>query len=166
MELYEGDESIVLVEHADFNFDGYEDLKLLQFNHPHLGNSIFCVYLWDEKTSKFQYDPQIPMPDPVPHAERKTITTHHEYMGGTWGDSVYVWSGNKVIPIAEWGLANEAGMPGTNANCPWTAWCAKRINGKMRNVVMKSTGCNDTDPEMVKCTPPPRSVYVPKVQRE
>lgn len=166
MELYEGDESTVLVEHADFNFDGYEDLKILQFHHPHLGKSIFCVYVWDDKTSKFRYEPQIPMPDPVPHAESKTITTHNVYMGGTWNDSVYVWSGNRVIPIAEWGLANEAGLPGTNADCPWTAWCSKRVNGRMRSVVRKSTGCNGADPETVNCTPPPRSIYVPKVGRK
>ena len=162
MELYQGDDDKVLVEQADFNFDGYDDLRLLQFYHPHLGKSIFCVYLWDEKTSKFRYDPQIPMPDPIPHSESKTITTHNEYMGGTWSDSVYVWSEAKVIPIAEWGLANDAGMTGANVNCPWTAWCAKRINGKMRSVAMKSTGCNDTEPVPVKCTPPPRSVYSAK----
>ena len=159
MELYQGDEDKVLVEQADFNFDGYDDLKLLQFYHPHLGKSIFCVYLWDEKTSKFRYEPQIPMPDPIPHPESRTITTHNEYMGGSWSDSVYIWLAGKLIPIAEWGLANEGGTTGANANCAWTAWCAKRINGKMRNVAMKRTGCNATDPEPVKCTPPPPSVY-------
>lgn len=160
MELQHGEENTVLIEQADFNFDGFVDLKLLQFHHPHLGKSIFCVYLWEEKTSKFRYDPQIPMPDPTPHPGNRTITTHDEYMGGTWSDSVYVWSGGKIIPIAKWGLANEAGMTGRkNANCPWTAWCAKRINGRMRNVSRTATGCNDTDPAPVKCTPPPRSVY-------
>ncbi|MEO8371911.1 MAG: hypothetical protein ABI806_22180 [Candidatus Solibacter sp.] len=135
----------------------------MQYYHHHLGKSIFCVYLWDEKASKFRYEPQIPMPDPVPHAESKTITTHDERMGGTSADAVYVWSGNKIIEIAEWGLANDFGMVGANANCPWTAWCSKRINGKMRRVAMKSTGCNDTAQAPVQCTPPPRSVYSPKI---
>jgi hypothetical protein len=77
---------------------------------------------------------------------------------------VYVWSAGKLIPIAEWGLANEAGLPGTNPNCPWTTWCEKRINGKMRKIAMKATGCDHTDPEEVKCTPPPRSIYASKGQ--
>jgi hypothetical protein len=164
MELYQGDKETVLVDHADFNFDGSEDLKLLQFYHPHLGKSIFCVYLWDEKTGRFRYEPQIPMPDPVPHPETKTLTTHDEYFGGTSSDAVYVWSGDKVIKIAEWGLANEGGEVGKE-KCPWTAWCSKRINGEMKNLVMKSTGCDDTDPEPIICTPPPTSVYSPKAQR-
>jgi len=162
MELYQGDENMVLVEQADFNFDGYDDLKLLQVYVPHLGKSTFCVYLWDEKTSRFQYEPQIPMPDPIPHPESQTITTHNEYMGGTSSDSVYVWLAGKIIPIAEWGLANEGGSAGANADCPWTAWCSKRINGKMRNVAMKRTGCNASDPEPVRCTPPAPSVYAPR----
>jgi len=162
MELYEGDENQVLIEQADFNFDGYDDLKLLQFYHPHLGKSIFCVYLWDEKRSQFRYDPQIPMPDPIPHPENRTVTTHDEFMGGTSSDSVYVWLAGKLIPIAEWGLANEFGQAVANEACPWTAWCTKRINGKMRSVARKHTGCNDTAPEPVRCTPPPFSVYAPR----
>ena len=31
MRLLEGDEKLGLVRHADFNFDGYEDLELLQY---------------------------------------------------------------------------------------------------------------------------------------
>ena len=163
MELYQGDEDTVLVEHADFNFDGYEDIKLLQQRNPHLGNSIFCVYLWDEKTGQFRYEPQIPLVDPIPHAENKTITTHHEYFGGTHSDSVCVWMYGKVTEIASWGLANEGGMPGGDSNCPWTAFCYKRINGKMRTVTLKATGCNGADPEEVICTPPPvRTVNPPK----
>jgi hypothetical protein len=161
MELYEGDEDQILVDHADFNFDGFEDLKLLQFHHPHLGKSIFCVYLWDEKSSEFRYEPQIPMPDPIPHRENRTITTHDEYMGGTWSDSVYIWLAGKVIPIAEWGVANEGGPDGANADCTSTAWCAKRINGMMRNVARKRTGCDGAAPEPVKCTPPPVSARAP-----
>ncbi|MBZ5727628.1 MAG: hypothetical protein LAP87_21850 [Acidobacteriia bacterium] len=165
MELYPGEEDLNLVEHADFNFDGFEDVELLQFRHPHLGKSIFCVYLWDDKAGQFRYEPQIPMPDPIPHPENKTITTHNEYFGGTQSDSVYVWVGRTVTEIATWGLANEYGMPGGNPNCPWTAYCYKRINGKMRTVSMKRTGCDGTDPQEVTCTPPPLSmINAPKAR--
>ena len=96
------------------------------------------------------------MPDPTPHPDNRTITSHNEYMGGDWSDSVYVWSAGKIIPIAQWGLINTSGEAGANANCPWTAWCAKRINGKMRTVSRRVTACNDTDPVAVACTPPRR----------
>jgi hypothetical protein len=46
-------------------------------------------------------------------------------------------------------------MYGTNPNCPWTAFCYKLVNGKMQTVVLKATGCNETPPEEVSCTPPP-----------
>jgi hypothetical protein len=161
MELFQGDEDMVLVGHADFNFDGYEDLKLLQFYHPHLGKSIFCVYLWDEKAGRFRYEPQIPSPDPIPHPENKTITTHNEYFGGTHSDSVYVWIAGKVTEIATWGLSNEGDTLG-RSKCPWTTYCDKRINGKMRTVTLKETGCDDTAPEEVTCTPQLRVVNAVK----
>jgi hypothetical protein len=124
----------------------------------------------DSKSAKSEYsfpvrvyEPQIPLVDPIPHAENKTITTHHEYFGGTHSDSVCVWMYGKVTEIASWGLANEGGMPGGDSNCPWTAFCYKRINGKMRTVTLKATGCNGADPEEVICTPPPvRTVNPPK----
>lgn len=141
MELNDHEEIPDLVQHDDFDFDGYEDLELLRYHVPHLGKSIFCVYLWDEKAQRFRYEPQMPTVDPVAHPETKTITTHEEWIGGTWGDAVYIWLGDKLAPIAEWGLANEAGLPETNADCPWTAWCSNRIDGTMRKVVTKSTGC-------------------------
>src|SRR5882762_6633864 len=58
MQLLEGDEKLALVRHADFSFDGYDDLELLQYVNDHLGKSLFCVYLWDERTGRFRYEPQ------------------------------------------------------------------------------------------------------------
>ena len=58
MQLLEGDQKLVLVRHADYNFDGYEDLELLQYVNDHLGKSLFCVYLWDDKAGLFRHDQQ------------------------------------------------------------------------------------------------------------
>jgi len=163
MELYQEDENRNLIEHADFNFDGFEDVELLQFHHSHLGKSIFCVFLWDDKAGRFRYEPQIPSPDPIPHPETKTITTHNDYMDGSYGDSTYVWSGKTVLEIASKGIAHEKSSP----SCPWTAFCYKRINGKLRAVTLKPTGCDDTDPREVTCTPPPlRIINKPKAPPE
>src|SRR5712692_3393925 len=46
MQLLEGDEQLALVTQADLNFDGYEDVKLLQYTNDHLGKKLFCVYIW------------------------------------------------------------------------------------------------------------------------
>lgn len=159
MELYSGDEDLNLIEHADFNFDGFEDVKLLQFKHSHLGKSIFCVYLWDDKIGRFRYEPQIPAPDPIPHPDAKTITTHNEYSDGSHYDSTYVWVGNKVLEIASVGLAHDNPSP----DCPWTAFCYKRINGKMTTAFSKRTGCDDSAPEEVRCALPPlRIINAPR----
>lgn len=87
MQLLEGDEQLALVNHADFNFDGNEDLQLLQYVNDHLGKSLFCVYLWDDKTDHFRYEPQLFIADPIPHPETRTITSHNDYQGGPFTDS-------------------------------------------------------------------------------
>jgi len=157
MRLYPGDEERALVEHADFNFDGFEDLKLLQDFVPHLGKSYFCVYLWDEMSGQFRFEPQIPEPDPIPHPEDKTITTQDVYSGdATYRHALYVWIAGKVTEIARWGVTrNEPTVPGTDPACPWVAYCSKRINGKMQNVSTKEMGCNDIPVEEIACAPPP-----------
>jgi len=164
MELYEGEEGTQLVEHADFNFDGYEDLAILQYLHPHLGKSFFCVYLWDDKVGRFRYEPQIPMPDPMPDPTIQTITTHDFYQGGAVMVGVYVWSAGKVIQIAESELLNLVGTPQADPSCPWETTCAVRINGEMREIASKVTGCAGAEPERVECTPP-RSAYLPALAR-
>jgi hypothetical protein len=43
MELTEYDDERELLKHQDLNFDGFEDVQLLQYYVPHLGKSIFCI---------------------------------------------------------------------------------------------------------------------------
>lgn len=161
MTLYEGDEQLALVEHADLNFDGFEDLKVLQYVNDHLGKSAFCVYLWDNRSGHFREEPQLfgnPQPDP----KNKTIFTHEDYFGGVYTDNTYVWNGAKLLLIATKGLVSGS----SKTDCGFTSFCSKLVNGKMRGID-KPTACGDGSIEEVSCAttvPSPRK-HPPKAKR-
>jgi hypothetical protein len=138
MQLFEGDEQLALVEHADFNFDGYEDIELLQFVNDHLGKKIFCVYLWNPVSGRFQYEPQLFIADPFPHPDTKTITSHAEYFGGEHIDSTFRWEGAKLVLVGESGLVR-----GPKVDCGFVEYSRKLINGKMQTVDEKYTDCDE-----------------------
>src|SRR6266699_3984748 len=147
MQLLEGDEKLGLGRHADFNFDGYEDLELLQYANDHLGKSLFCVYLWDDRTGRFRYEPQLFIADPIPHPETRTITSHSDYQGGPYTDSTYEWNGTKLVLLAEGGITYGS----KNAQCGFTSFCQRLINGKMRKIVETPTACSGNPVEAVDC---------------
>jgi len=147
MQLLEGDEKLALVRHADFNFDGYEDLELLQYMNDHLGKSLFCVYLWDERTGRFRYEPQLFIADPVPHPETRTITSHSDYQGGPYTDSTYEWHGTKLVLLAGGGITYGS----KDARCGFTSFYHRLVNGKMRTIVEKPTACSGNPVEAVDC---------------
>jgi len=147
MQLLEGDEKLALVRHADLNFDGYEDLEVLQYVNDHLGKSIFCVYLWDHKTARFRYEPQLFIADPIPHPETRTITSHNEYQDGPHTDSTYQWRGNKLALIAEEGIDNDS----KDEQCGVTSFCRRLVNGEMRTIEEKPTACAGNPVEPVAC---------------
>lgn len=41
--LTEYDKELELLAHADLNFDGFEDVQLLQYYHPSLGTKVYCI---------------------------------------------------------------------------------------------------------------------------
>jgi len=148
MTLYEGDEDKDLVEGDDFNFDGFQDLKLLQDISDHLGKFTYCVYLWDPRTSRFREEPQLsgnPQPDP----ETKTIFTRDDYFGGAYTESSYVWRGPKLQLIATKGLVAGSSEP----DCGFTSFCSRLVNGKMQEV-KQPTACGDNPIEEVSCPAP------------
>src|SRR5690348_8970193 len=57
--LWQDDEISLLVAHADLNFDGFEDLKMLYVYVPHLGKKIYCIFLWDSKNQRFNYSKEL-----------------------------------------------------------------------------------------------------------
>lgn len=138
MQLFEGDEQLALVEHGDFNFDGYEDVELLQYVNDHLGKKVFCVYLWDPAAGRFHYEPQLFIADPVPHSDTKTITSHAEYFGGEHIDSTYRWEGAKLVLVSESGL-----IRGPKVDCGFVEYSRGMINNKMQTLDEKYTDCDE-----------------------
>jgi hypothetical protein len=130
-----------LLEHADLNFDGFEDVMLLQYYHPHLGTKVFCVYTWDNKSGLFRYAPEIPGPNPVPHPESKTITVHQDWMGGVYADSVYRWTGARFELIESSGRAYGS----DDAKCAFTDHCEKLLHGEMVTTLWRPVMCSDRD---------------------
>ncbi len=145
--MNESDSELELLQHSDLNFDGFEDLQILQFHHPHLGTRIYCIYVWDEKSGHFRYAPELPSINPVPHPESKTITVHQDWQGGIYRDSTFRWAG------ADLELINESGRVfGSDVKeCSFTDYCDKRINGKMLTTLWRPVVCSDNrvDPELI-----------------
>lgn len=127
MQLNEYDDQRELLKHADLNFDGFEDVELLQYYEPHLDKSLYCVYTWSEPGGYFRYAPEIPRVDPIPDQERKTITVHEDWQGGVYSDSTYRWSGAKVELIEK----NGRLFGSENPKCGFTDYCSKRVKGNM-----------------------------------
>jgi hypothetical protein len=146
-ELTEYDEERELLVHADLNFDGFEDVQLLQFFHPHLGTKVFCIYAWDNKSGRFRAAPEIPAVNPVPHPESKTLTVHQDWQGGVYADSTYRWTGAKFDLIEEYGRVYGS----NDSKCAFTDHCDKLINGKMVNTLSRAVVCSDDrpDPQLV-----------------
>jgi hypothetical protein len=88
-----------LVRVADFNFDGYLDLMMVGYaNMPHLGNTFYCVWLWEPKQERFKELPGAgEISDPTPDPATKTIRSHREYMGGPEVDEIYVWEKGELV---------------------------------------------------------------------
>jgi hypothetical protein len=147
MELREGDEQLDLVTHADLNFDGYEDVKLLQYADGNPAKSLYCVYLWDANAGRFRYEPQLFISNPMPDPKNRTITSHNDFQGGLFVESTYRWNGAKLEETLEKGLTYGSDKPA----CAFTVYCQRLINGKLRAVFEKATACNDGPIDDIQC---------------
>lgn len=90
-----------LLRTADLNFDGYQDLMMVGYaNAPHLGNTFYCVWLWEPKEEKFKELPGAgEIADPTPDPATKTIRSHRDYMGGPEVDEVYAWENGALVLV-------------------------------------------------------------------
>jgi hypothetical protein len=155
MQLYEGDEDLELVAHADYNFDGFEDLKILQDFNPHLAKSLFCIYLWDDRAGRFREQPLLSqIGNPWPDPKNKTISAHEDYVGGSYRDSTYVWRGTKLVMISESGVVSGS----ENPDCGFTFYCSRLVNGRTRQLIDKPIACGNQPDERLEC---PESVPLP-----
>jgi hypothetical protein len=145
MELNEYDDEWQLLKHQDLNFDGFEDVQLLQYFVPHLGKSIFCIYTWNPREASFHPAPEIPDMDPVANAWNKTITVHEDLFGGVFIDSTYRWNGVELI------LANGRVSGSSRPDCGFTEYCSRLINGKMRATASRPFGCENGPESALIC---------------
>jgi hypothetical protein len=120
-----------LVKHADLNFDGFEDVELLQDHSDHLAKYLYCIYLWDQKAGKFHLSDELTndLGDPIPHPENRTLTTHEDWFGGPWQDSTYRWVGDKLELIQQVSLLGDWSTQ-TEKQCGFDYSCGRLIHGK------------------------------------
>ncbi len=143
--LDEYDDERELLIHADLNFDGFEDLELLQEFDSHNGTSVYCIYVWDRKQAGFRHEPAIPEINPSPDTENKTILVHQDWQGGPYSDTRYRWNGPKLEVVETSGRVSGSNDP----DCAFTDYCSRLINGKMVSRRVKSGCSNQADAELV-----------------
>jgi len=147
MELNEYDEERELLVHQDLNFDGFEDVELLQYFVPHLATSIYCVYTWSAQEGRFRYAPEIPNTNPIANPANKTITMHQDYFGGVFIDRTYRLSNGKPQLVVENGRVSGS----SRADCGFTDYCSRLVNRKMVTTVQIPSTCDHDEPAALVC---------------
>jgi len=147
MQLDEYDDQRDLLKHADLNFDGFEDVELLQYYAPHLDKSLYCIYTWSEQGGRFRYAPEIPRVDPIPDQVHKTITVHEDWQGGVYSDSTYRWIGTKLELIEKNGRVSGS----ENPQCGFTDYCSKLVKGNMVTTAERPFGCAEGSRVQLVC---------------
>jgi hypothetical protein len=146
------DKSLDFLKHADLNFDGFEDLELLQHYIPHLDKKLYCIYLWDSKAGRFSYSPDLTQlaVNIEAHPESKTITTHEDWQGGAWQESTYRWNGGKLELIEQNGLFGDWSLQ-TDAKCGFTFSCSRLVKGAMLTTLEKPVCTADEMDHLPDC---------------
>jgi hypothetical protein len=145
-----------LVAHADFNFDGFEDLELLSASASHLGTKIYCIYPWDPKAGRFVYSKQLSAiaVNLEPHPENKTLVSHQDWSGGPWQESIYRLKKEEPELIEESSLLGGWSQQ-TKEQCGFTFTCSKLINGKMVVTLSKPICTVEEMDDLPDCPGPP-----------
>jgi hypothetical protein len=149
----------MLLKHADLNFDGFEDLELLQIYIPHLDKKIYCFFLWDNKAKLFRYSNELAelSLNPEPHPKNKTLTTHEDWQGGPWQESTYRWNGGKLEMIEQDGLYGDWSLQ-QEGKCGFTFTCKRLVNGEMVITLEKPVCTSEEMNNLPECpaasTPP------------
>ena len=139
----------VLIAHADFNFDGYQDLELMQNYIPHLDTKVYCIFLWDNHAHLFRYSKELSdqgvnlEPDP----KSKTLHARQDWMGGRGEDRTYRWTGEHLELIEVQGEdpnGPDAASPGKACD---EIYCMQRIGGKVVTTLDKCVKDGKPRPE-------------------
>lgn len=123
----------VLIAHADFNFDGYQDLELMQNYIPHLDTKVYCIFLWDNHAHLFRYSKELSEqgvnlePDP----KSKTLHARQDWMGGRREDRTYRWTGGYLELIEVQGEDPNGPDAVSHGKACDEIYCMQRIGGKL-----------------------------------
>jgi len=152
-----------LLRHADLNFDGFEDIELVQNFSEHLGKGVYCIYLWDHRAGRYRYAPQVTDEigvNPEPHPDNRTITTHEDWMGGSLRDSAYQWKREKLELTEQSSLLGDWSVQ-KDGQCGFTFTCRSLVKGKLVNTLNKSI-CTTDDMENLPDCPKAPAPHEPK----
>jgi hypothetical protein len=142
----------LLVAHADLNFDGFEDLELLQFYIPHLDKKLYCIFLWDDKGGQFRYSKDLSDISSNIEADpkTKTIKTREDWQGGPWEETTYRWNAGKLEVIEDNSLIGGWDDP-ANKKCGFGFTCSRLIHGKMTVTLAKDICTPDEMDSLPDC---------------
>jgi hypothetical protein len=149
----------LLIAHADLNFDGFEDLELLQNYIPHLDKKLYCVYVWNNETGRFSYSKELTKiaSNLEVHPENKTLTNSEDWQGGAWQETTYRWNGSKLEPIEQTSLLGDwSSLLGdsnvkTKTECGFTYTCSRLVRGKLVTTLEKSVCTPDEMDQLPDC---------------
>lgn len=138
--------------HADLNFDGFEDIGLLEDYSEHLDKWLYCIYLWNNKTERFVYSKELTDIASSIEVDPKaqTIRTYDNWMGGAFDNSTYRWNHGKLELIEEDSLLG-AWSQQTAKTCGYTYHCDQLINGKMVTTLTKPICTGDEMDDLPSC---------------
>ncbi len=155
-----------LLGHADLNFDGFEDLELLDYAIPHLDKKIYCIYLWDEKASLFRYSKELTdiSVNLEAHPESKTLTVSEDWQGGAWHESTYRWKGGKLELIEENSLLGDWSLQ-EDGKCGFEYTCSRPIKGKMV-ITLEKPVCTSEEMDNLPDCPVADATPAPKMPSE
>jgi hypothetical protein len=135
---WQDDEISKLVVHGDLNFDGFEDLELLQNYVPHLDKKLYCIFLWNSTAGQFVYSKELTeiATNLEPHPESKTLRVREDWLGGPWQGSTYRWNEGKLELIEQTSLLGDWSQQ-TDKVCGFTFSCSRRIRGNMAETLTR-----------------------------
>jgi hypothetical protein len=162
-QLTEDEVDLELLKHADLNFDGFEDLELLVYYIPHLDKRLYCIYLWDDKTSRYRFSKEISdvAVNLAPHPENKTISVHDDWQGGTWQESTYRWNEGKLELIEQNSLVLGGSEQG-DKGCRFLFTCRRLAKGEMVTTLEKPV-CTPEEIEDLPDCPGAAATQKPRV---
>lgn len=155
-----------LLKHADLNFDGFEDLELLDYAIPHLDKKIYCIYLWDNKAGRFSYSKDLTdlSVNLEAHPKSKTYTASEYWQGGASQKSTYGWNNGKLELIEQDGLYGDWSLQGVG-KCGFTFTCSRLVNGEMVTTLEKPV-CTSEDMNNLPECPAAATPSVPNAHTE